>query len=222
MKTAVDLSTAWDELHEQPRFRPLYPSEWVVRFGARHLSQRPGQRVLDLGCGAGRHGLLALDHGSEVVAFDLSTGGLRHTRDRFAERPGAVAHTVAGRYEHLPFADGRFDAVICFGVLYYGDASTFAEGVDEIRRILTDGGHALVVLRSTDDHRHGRGLEVEPNTYLLDIPETNEVDMLMHFVDREGLDRAFSGFSNIIVERHDHTANGGAILNSDWIVEATR
>lgn len=220
--TTIDLADAWDDLHAQDRFRPLYPSEWVVRFAARHLADTRGARVLDLGCGAGRHSLLALDHDATVTAFDLSVAGLVHTRDRLTNRSRRSSQVAAGRYEALPFADARFDAVICFGVLYYGDGASLRRGVDEIKRVLRPGGSALIVLRSTTDHRHGLGAQIERDTFVLDSPETNEVGMSMHFVDRAALDDVFAGFSNVDVERHDHTTGGETVLNADWIVDARR
>ena len=219
--TATRLDEAWDDLHQQPRFLPLYPTEWVVRFLGRHLSELPGSRVLDLGCGAGRHSLLAHELGHDVVAHDLSTQGLRETAARLRGR-GATPKLAASRFTALPFADESFDAVICYGVLYYADRSEFAAGVAEIRRILRPGGWAQAVIRTTDDHRHGMGTEVEQNTFILGSDETNEGGMMMHFLDRNAIDSVFSDFQDLRVERDDHTAGGGTIVNSDWIVEVQR
>ena len=53
-----DTATLWDLLHQSPRFRPVYPSDHVVRFmmASRHLLEKSRWvRFLDIGMGAGRH-----------------------------------------------------------------------------------------------------------------------------------------------------------------------
>ena len=217
----VRLDDAWDELHNDERFLPLYPTEWVVRFLGRHFRDRPGSNILDLGCGAGRHSLLANDLGHRVTSFDLSVNGLRTTAERLDDR-GISPLLAAGRFTHLPFADGSFDGVVAYGVLYYGARADFAAGVDEIRRILAPGGWAQLVMRTTDDHRHGLGAPVEPHTYVLETDETNEGGMTMHFLTRDDIDEHLAQWRGVRVERDDHTAGGGAIVNSDWIIEGQK
>lgn len=45
----------WINLHKNKRYRPKYPSEIVVQFVFRNFSSDGKTKVLDLGCGAGRH-----------------------------------------------------------------------------------------------------------------------------------------------------------------------
>lgn len=45
----------WIALHQNKRYRPKYPSETVVQFVFRNFIRDGKTKVLDLGCGAGRH-----------------------------------------------------------------------------------------------------------------------------------------------------------------------
>ncbi len=45
----------WKNLHKENRYRPKYPSELVVQFVFRNFKRDGQEKVLDLGCGAGRH-----------------------------------------------------------------------------------------------------------------------------------------------------------------------
>ena len=45
----------WIDLHKNKRYRPKYPSETVVQFVFRNFERDGKTKVLDLGCGAGRH-----------------------------------------------------------------------------------------------------------------------------------------------------------------------
>ena len=64
-----------------------------------------GDRVLDLGCGAGRHLRAFEAHALRGVGLDLSLPLLRRSRAK-----GTAAPLVRGDIRHLPFASGAFDA----------------------------------------------------------------------------------------------------------------
>jgi len=83
------------------------------------LGLQPGDRVLDLGCGFGRHAYEALRRGAHVVACDLGHNELVQVRSTSAvmwddgEIPeGTMLETSVGDATCLPFADGSFDRII--------------------------------------------------------------------------------------------------------------
>ena len=116
------------------------------------LGVREGDRLLDLGCGFGRHSYQAARLGAEVIAFDASTEEVRNVRDTFgamavageldaeASRVGAVQ----GDALRLPFADGSFDRVIASEVLEHIPADETA--MAELARVLRPGGTMAVTV----------------------------------------------------------------------------
>lgn len=104
-----------------------------------------GERVLDVGCGAGRHAYEALRRGAHVVAYDLDVSEVKDTAVLLAalEGPGTGA-AVNGDALHLPFADGRFDRVIAAEVLEHIPADTAA--IAELVRVLRPGGTLAVTV----------------------------------------------------------------------------
>jgi ubiquinone/menaquinone biosynthesis C-methylase UbiE len=106
----------------------------------------PGQRVLDLGCGEGRHVIAAcaLD-GVDAVGVDLSLDDLATARQRmqaFATDNGPdtpLFALLAGDALRLPFADATFDAVICSEVLEH--IPDYRAALVEIQRVLKPGGY---------------------------------------------------------------------------------
>lgn len=93
---------------------------------------RPGDRVLDLGCGAGLDVHVAgrlVGPGGRAVGVDLSREMLRH---------GTGLRLVQGDIEHLPFGDAAFDLVTSNGVLNLVPDKDRA--FREIRRVLRPGG----------------------------------------------------------------------------------
>jgi ubiquinone/menaquinone biosynthesis C-methylase UbiE len=106
---------------------------------------QPGQRVLDLGCGEGRHVIAAcaLD-GVDAVGLDLSLDDLATARERMAEfradspEDAPLFALLAGDALRLPFSDASFDAVICSEVLEH--IPDYRAAIAEIHRVLKPGG----------------------------------------------------------------------------------
>ncbi len=115
------------------------------------LGLRPGELVLDLGCGAGRHVFQSLRNGARVVAFDYDESELRQVADLCGamamegeiERAGDGA-PCRGDAVHLPFPDATFDRIIAAEVLEHipDDEGAIAELV----RVLKPGGTLAVTV----------------------------------------------------------------------------
>ncbi len=116
------------------------------------LGVRPGDRLLDLGCGFGRHAFQAARLGAQVVAVDAGADEVRKTEDTFGamlvggEVNPTTAHVgaVQGDALALPFSDGSFDRVIASEVLEHipDDESAMAE----LSRVLRPGGTMAVTV----------------------------------------------------------------------------
>ncbi|HYW91632.1 MAG TPA: methyltransferase domain-containing protein [Gammaproteobacteria bacterium] len=103
-----------------------------------------GGRVLDLGCGEGRHTLaVAMVGGVFAVGLDRSREGLQTSRRKHGELRGAGVAVddidlTVGDALHLPFADARFDRVICSEVLEH--IPDYRAALGEVDRVLRPGG----------------------------------------------------------------------------------
>jgi SAM-dependent methyltransferase len=115
------------------------------------LDVQPGDRVLDLGCGAGRHAYGAVRRGADVVALDYSLDEVQTVIGTFGamvaagEVPrGVTATAVRGDLLTLPFPDNSFDKVIAAEVLEHIPADERA--MAEIARVLRPGGRAAITV----------------------------------------------------------------------------
>ncbi|WP_461003820.1 class I SAM-dependent methyltransferase [Streptomonospora sediminis] len=115
----------------------------------------PGDRVLDLGCGGGRHAFEVYRRGADVVAFDQNENGLAEVADMFAAMRAAgeappetesSAETVKGDALGMPFDDGSFDRVIAAEIFEHIPHDTAA--MAELYRVLRPGGIAAVTVPS--------------------------------------------------------------------------
>jgi ubiquinone/menaquinone biosynthesis C-methylase UbiE len=103
---------------------------------------RPGQKVLELGAGSGRHTRILVETGALVTASDISPQALIAAERRLGSLAGGRLETRVADIEALPFADASFDTVTCAGSLSYGDPATVDAGV---RRVLKPGGSVVFV-----------------------------------------------------------------------------
>jgi SAM-dependent methyltransferase len=111
----------------------------------------PGERVLDLGCGAGRHAFECLRRGATVVALDSDAVELKGVAALMVamveagEVPaGAGGTTVRATATELPFPDASFDRVIAAEVLEHIRPDVAA--MRELSRVLRPGGRLAVTV----------------------------------------------------------------------------
>lgn len=111
----------------------------------------PGTRVIDVGCGAGRHSFEAYRRGADIIAFDQNAEDLAGVQTMFeamatvGEAPaGATARTVCGDALALPYPDNHFDIVIASEILEHVPADD--QAIAELARVLKPGGDLVVTV----------------------------------------------------------------------------
>jgi ubiquinone/menaquinone biosynthesis C-methylase UbiE len=164
---------------------------------------------------------LATELGFAAFGIDISFTGLSHARERL-QQSNLIAPVTVASMTDLPFAEASFHAVVAYGSFNYGSALTMRQAIAEAHRVLVGGGKSFVVLRSTHDYRHGKGRELGPNTFRLDISETNELGTTQHFITADDIPEYFSLFANVSFEKADWTTCGRTRLNSDWLITAEK
>ncbi len=99
-----------------------------------------GRKVLDLGCGTGRHSGWLAEAGAQVTALDFSSGMLAEARKKIpAQNVEFVHHDLN---QSLPFEDAHFDHLIHCLALDHLDAPQAM--LHEMRRVLRPGGRAVL------------------------------------------------------------------------------
>lgn len=132
---------------------PFHPEEDARRETAsirELLGLAQDDRILDLGCGWGRHFTLLREAGHDVTGVDLSLPLLRRIPGRGSDGPAPV---VAGDMLHLPFRDTAFDIILNLATslgLFLDDGPAVA-ALREARRVLRPEGRLLIEGMHRDD-----------------------------------------------------------------------
>jgi len=159
---------------------------------ANDLKREGAKRILDLGCGAGRHSILLGKVGFQVVALDISETALKMLDGRL--KTDSIDNVTLVKHEmwELPFMDNYFDGVICTNVLHHGKSVQIKQAAGEVHRVMKNGASAFVVALSTADFRRGNGTRLEQNTYVFTKGE--ERGIIHHFFPRKELESWFRKF----------------------------
>ena len=123
----------WEDQPTDPE-----PWAWAKRKALLLDEARPGERVLDLGCGAGRFVRALAEQGANPVGVEIAETALQRAR---ANAPGADLR-LADPDGPLPLDDGDVDLVWCSEVLEH--VADTAHTLSEIRRVLHTGGRVLL------------------------------------------------------------------------------
>lgn len=206
----VDLRADWQAPTQEVR-------ELLSLFQA-HLCRR----VLDIGCGIGRHLLLFARAGFEAYGLEPTASGLAQCREAL-QRSHLTAHLFQGEMQDLSaFETGFFDVVVCWHVIYHAYLATIVATLGEIRRVMRPGGFLVVTFNSTKNKHFGEGNEVEPSTFL-GAKNKLDGDLPHHFSTRKEVLRLVEGFHVISIEEKEETHAGQVIPQTyHWHVVAQK
>jgi SAM-dependent methyltransferase len=101
------------------------------------LAPKRGERILDAGCGTGRHFVPLRRAGCEVIGIDFSLGMLRVARRQHPQVPVLMADLQ----KILPLTSGYFDAVLCS--LVGEHLEPLHRVFREMHRVLRPGGRLI-------------------------------------------------------------------------------
>jgi SAM-dependent methyltransferase len=204
------MDSRWNSVYSKTFNGMWYPGEGQVRFTARYLKRRAGidvwdvkrkvNRLLDAGCGIGRHIIFFAEQGFDVYGVDISEEAIEIAKAWLAKE-GLKANIQVGDLTKLPFAAEYFDVVITDGVL---DHITFAQAkaaLQEIKRVSTKGAYLYITLRAIGESEYGRGQKVEKNTFTLQ--EGYEKGIMQHFFDTDEIRELLDGFRIFDIECHE-------------------
>lgn len=202
----------WDTIFREKGYIFSEPHPEMERIAKLFVS-RNVQRVLDLGCGTGRHMVFFSEKGFQMYGLDASEHALQLAKlwlDKSSLQGELRQHKMECRF---PYDDDFFDAVISIQVIHHNKISDIMYTIREIERVLRKGGIAFVSVAVLKEERlfpdsDWALSEIEPGTY---IPQKGpESGILHHYFTPDELRSAFSGFD--ILEMFIDSTNHRCLL----------
>jgi len=194
------------------------PHERLVEFFDGLKIQAQPLRILDLGCGTGRHLVFLEDQGYETFGLDISANGLNYARG-WLYKKGHPVRLIMADMTSLPYSSSSFNIIISTYVIHHNTLVGFRKSIQEMNRLLFPGGILLLAIPSTRGFRHGRGQQIEPGTVIPDIGQ--DCGIPHHYCDLAEIAREFADY--IIREvRLDEEVNNDGYLSSHWFIRAEK
>lgn len=207
---------AWQHIWNSPNGARLWaiPDRAVVDVASR-WQQSPGiRRVLDVGCGAGRHLTMLAAAGFDAYGVDNSPAGLERCT-RLLHDTGQSAALALADMAAIPFPDGCFDAAVAFNAIYHGPRAYVENAARELHRCLRPGGECFITMPSRRHRLYGKGEQEGPHTFRSPgmfpglFAHDDERGELHYFCSEEDIAAFFSGF-HIISLDHEELNLAGA------------
>ncbi|MHA2190561.1 MAG: class I SAM-dependent methyltransferase [Candidatus Thorarchaeota archaeon] len=186
----------WDQIFSEKGYvfnNPHADIERVVDI----LDNGESKRILDLGCGTGRHVLFFARLGYDVYGFDASPKALSMAQDWLQEE-----NLTANLSKHLmekpfPYGDDFFDGVVSIQVIHHNLMKDIKKTVSEIERVLKPNGLLFVTfpvlhLGPVEKERNWELAKIEEGTY---IPQKGwECGIPHHYFTLEEIPDVFDSF----------------------------
>ena len=167
VQTYNHLATEYD--NETMDFWDRFPRTFIDEF-----AKRVNGKVLDVGSGPGRDGLILKNKGLEVICMDASDSMLEFCKQRGLE-------TVKGDFMSLPFPDESFEGVWSYTSLLHVTKSDVSQALKEVYRVLkSDGVFGLGMIEGQGEgYRESAGAD-QPRWFSYYTKEELEGLLLKH------------------------------------------
>ena len=104
------------------------------------------KRVLDLGCGSGRHLVFLARHGFDVYGIDMAKSGIKISKE-WLDKEGLKANLkIRDIYKKLPYKNNFFDAIVSTQTLHHEKIEKIRKLISEMKRVLKINGLIFVTV----------------------------------------------------------------------------
>ena len=175
----------WDNVHKDYDRASIKVDDWLEKFD--DIIMSTDKPILDLGCGGGNDTLYLITKGRKVISCDQSPSAIKNIKKNFPESYDTRCFNML---DGLPFNDESFDVIIADLCLHYFMESDTKNILDDIKRVLTPGGHLILRVNSINDVLHGAGQGSEIEHHVFEM----EGKTIKRFFDEDDIRYFFKDF----------------------------
>lgn len=210
----------WKQIYESNGPVQTEPSEQVIKL-APIFRNEDVKRILDHGCGTGRHVKYLAEQGFFVVGTDYSFDALDIAEESVK---GLNAELIQSEMDSIPYSDGYFDAVISNHTVQHALKDQIDRAFYEISRTLKNKGLLFLRTVSRKHKVYGKGNEIEPHTFA-DAEELPDGKSPHHYFSEEEVRGYLDRFDIINLEHHSFPPDPNGYFKhglEEWAVLARK
>ena len=140
----------------------LIPYQELLETICDELEIKPGEKILEAGCGTGNLAIKIKERGGDVIGLD----NCKEALEIYKKKDPSAKVVLADLREKLPFPDNYFDKIACNNTLYVIPKEKQLDVLEELYRILRPGGKLVIV----NPIKKGKPLKI----YLKGIKQSTE------------------------------------------------
>ena len=215
----------WEAIYKDQGYRAVYPSEYIIRFISKYYGKLvpftkheefKELKVLDLGCGSGRHVIFLANENFDTYGLEQSEEGVKFTQ-QWLKFKNLNASVIKGMMTEIPFDNEFFDVLVDFQSIQHNVWKDIKASAEEIYRVLKKEGMAFLVIRSSEDYLANKGIVIETNT-CSNIQEGDMMDAgICHFFTKKEIDELFSKFKVLSIDKNLRSVENGKFI-TEWLI----
>jgi len=191
------MAKQWDKIFKWRGKVFTKPQEDLPRI-VKLFKKKGVKKVLDLGCGSGRHTVYLAKHGFKVYGIDIASQGIKITKSWLNKEKLRADLKFGNVYKKLPYQNNFFDALISTQTMHHGRINNIRKLVKEIERILKPKGLIFVTVskrkpvKEIPKEKMWKIKFIAPRTYL---PLSHDEKGLIHYwFNKKLLRKEFKNF----------------------------
>ncbi len=154
----------WNRIFKEQGKVFLKPQEDIPRI-VKLFKKKGIKKVLDLGCGSGRHTVYLAKNGFDVYGIDIAPVGIKLTKDWLKQEKLRADLKFGSIYQKLPYEDNFFDALIAIQVINHGKIENIRKLIKEMERILKPNGLIFITVMQKTSVRNWRINSIKREIY---------------------------------------------------------
>ena len=135
----------WDKIFQKQGKYFTKPQRDIPRV-IKLFKKKGARRILDLGCGSGRHTVYLAKLGFEVYGLDISRTGIKIAKDWLRKEKLKTNLKINSIYKKLPYKDNFFDGIVSIRVINHAKIRSIRKLIKEIERILKPAGLLFITV----------------------------------------------------------------------------
>jgi len=157
----------WNEIFKKEGKVFLKPQENMPEM-VKLFKKNGIKKVLDLGCGSGRHTVYLAKNGFDVYGLDVAPVGLKITKDWLKQEKLKANLKLGSFFKKLPYKDNFFGAIVAVQAISHGRIKNIRKLIEEMERVLKPNGLIFIAFTQRSKVKNWRIGSIQKERFIGD------------------------------------------------------